>query len=256
MNKPPAHRADAPPPVATEVSASHPAAPAAAPLPAGHAQVWGAVADHVARLLSSQMLDDEQDRLVHMRHFGVTVGAAVSRGDPVSRDDLERLAAAAIHWALDLPDPHPEDQWNSTAPDVVLSLREAEQQSATSGRKQDGGGAADPHHRAGGKIAQRRADLRARRSTTLIGAGTFEPDPVHPWDAFVPIGFALFARPVAGIHAISWLPIADAIRARLRPCNCWAAEKRESFVGVLPPSRRIADALKTAASSPSSNPGT
>jgi hypothetical protein len=39
---------------------------------------------------------------------------------------------------------------------------------------------------------------------------SFQPEVVHPWDAFVPIGFAVFARPLKGVAALSWVPISHA----------------------------------------------
>ena len=63
--------------------------------------VWANVAGHVARLLAQDgVLDNDADRLKHVRYFAVNVGTSVLRDEPVRTDDLERLAAAAIHWAI------------------------------------------------------------------------------------------------------------------------------------------------------------
>ena len=105
-----ASRADAPPSAAAgDLDPS--AAPAAAPIPVGNPLVWDRVVGHVQTLLSKPLLfDDDQVRLKHMRWFLVAVGTAIDKQEPIQRDDLERLAACAIHWALDLPEPDPEDQ--------------------------------------------------------------------------------------------------------------------------------------------------
>ena len=63
------------------------------------------MAEHVLRHQAQDgVLDTDLDRLVHVRYWTVEIGKAVARGEPVPRDDLERLAAAAIHWAIALPD--------------------------------------------------------------------------------------------------------------------------------------------------------
>ena len=71
--------------------------------------VWGRVADHVKGLRTNRVLDDDEVRLKHLRYLVVQVGTAISRGDPLERDQLETLAAAAIHWALLIPDERHDD---------------------------------------------------------------------------------------------------------------------------------------------------
>ena len=101
MTDPP-HRADAPPPVAAESSASHPAAPAAAPPLNSRDDAWHYVKELTAQAERMPLLDNDRNRHMHLIDVLKPLAVPSALDEPIEPDWLYRVAAAAMAWALTL----------------------------------------------------------------------------------------------------------------------------------------------------------